>query len=772
MAVDWDGGQASEAPYQIAPHGVYRAELRGDALALGYARVTPEVGPTPTASAVVQLWNGDGLVTEAGMGEARETTRARISVDHSGGRQIVVALAHRGIQSVEVEFILQNRFGEEQERVSREIPPGGHLLQMAHDLFPSMVNGYNGLIEIQSPVAVIPLTLQLTGEQLIMAVLPVADLTQPQTAAMKVFSTIVIGSGFETRMVFLNGEASEVGVEFYEANGSPMTVPLAGETADQFTFDFAGNEGKRLFPGDAGTVSSISLRDSVTNAPTTEVTINEGNTVRPRILALDSTGKARDDMGFTFTSLDTTVATITGSGQITGNQRGFSTLTIQSGDTVATATITVVGIESGVSGAFGTGITQDLAGRVYLASTADYTVVRVESLSQTPEVYAGQRQRSGLKNDLRLQSEFASPAFLTLDQARGDLYISDAANHVIRTIAPGPNGRSATLAGTGTAGSLDGASDQAGFNNPQGVVLDNRGHLWVADKDNHTIRRINLVTGEVETIAGSAGQPGSADGQGSNARFNQPTGIAIESETTAQQLAREARGDPPPEIRVVVADTANGLIRRVTAAGLVETLTGGTSGSVAAVTEVAKLASDIIAGVPLNFTTPTGVSVDAFGNIHVSERTSANQQRPDGFDKWQSGPDRTAGNLREPPRPFHHRERSTVGCGDRPSCSRDPFRRARNHRHHPATDQRPGRCNGDHHGTELCSGFLGFRCRRNDCCPIRRQPDAGVCLPRSSKWTFHPDGPGSRWAYPECVAGRAGFVGSVARRLHHDDSRR
>ena len=420
-----------------------------------------------------------------------ETTRARISLDNVGG-QTGVAIANRGSQEAEVEFILQDRYATEQDRITQTIPAGEHLSKFAQELFPTLALGFTGLMEIQSLVPVAGITLQLTintRNELVLTTLPVADLTRPLTASMVVFPQIVIGSGYATRLVFLNGEAAEVALEFYASDGTPLVVPLGGETSNQFTFDFAANEGQRLFPGDTATVSSVSLRDPVTNAPTTEVTINEGNTLRPRILALDSTGKARDDLGFTLASLDPTVATIASDGRITGNQRGFSTLTIQSGNTVGTATITVVGIESGVAGAFGTGITQDLAGRVYLASTADHTVVRVESLSETADVYAGQRQRSGLKNDLRLQSEFASPAFLTLDQARGDLYVSDAANHVIRTVEPGLNGRTATLAGTGTAGSADGTSSEAGFNNPQGVALDNLGYLWVADRDNHTIRQ-------------------------------------------------------------------------------------------------------------------------------------------------------------------------------------------------------------------------------------------------------------------------------------------
>ncbi len=621
LTVDWDGLTVSENTYQIGPNGVYRAELtRTSDVAVGYAVLTPETGVTPSGSVVFQLRNGTQLVTEAGVGVTEETTTARISLDNVG-RQSGVAIANRGSGSADVVFVLQDRFGVEQDRVARTVPPGGHLARMAQELFPTLELGFSGLMEIQSPVPIAPITLQLTintrGE-LVMTTLPVADLIRPNTTTLSVFPHIVIGSGFETRLVFMNGEASQVNLEFYSQNGTPMTVPLGSDIGNQFTFGFAANESQRLFPGDTSTIASISLRDPVTNAPTTEITINEGNTIRPRILAVDSTGKARDDLSFTLASLDTAVATASNN-QIIGNQRGFSTLTIQSAQSIATATITVVGIESGASGAFGTGIAQDLGGRLYLASTSDHTVVRADSLSQSSEIYAGQQRQAGLRNDLRLAAAFSGPAFLTLDQSRGELYVSDAANHVIRTIAPGPNGRTTTLAGTGSAGSGDGSSTEAAFNNPQGVALDNRGHLWIADRDNHTVRRMNLITGQVQTVAGLAGQPGSIDGQGGNARFNNPTGIAVEPETAAEQLARELRGEPPPPIRIILTDTGNGTIRRVDESGAVTTLREPVSTSAISNATGVLRSVENTDGAPLSFQSPLGIAADVFGNIYVAE---------------------------------------------------------------------------------------------------------------------------------------------------------
>ena len=621
LEVDWDGAPASEASYQIASHGVYRAELSGDAgvFGVGYARVTPEAGVTPSASAVVQLWNGEALVTEAGIGEAAETTAARISLDNVG-RQTVVAIANRGTASAAVEFVLQDRFGAEQERETQTIAAGGYFLATAQDLFPTVASGYTGQIEIRSSVPVAPVTLGFTFNtrgEVVLATLPVADLTGPQTAAMKVFPTVVIGAGFETRMVFLNGETSQVGLEFYEANGTSMTVPLGLETSNQFTFDFAANEGQRLFPGDTATVATLSLRDLVTNQSSEEVNVNVDGSVRLRVLVLDSSGKSRDDFAVTYSSLSTDIASVDTSGNIQGITTGFSTLTLSSGNAIATATIAVTDVVSGVTGFDAIGVAQDESGTLYLASSESHTVLAAADLTQAPELYAGVEGSPGLKNAARLESQFSNPAYLSFSNAEGDLYVSDGSNHVIRRIQPGNDGQVETLSGTGVAGNADGLS--ASFDNPQGIALDGRGNIWVADSGNHTIRRINLESGETETLAGLAGNAGLADGVGSAARFNTPTGIALEVESLAQQLQRELSGDPPPPIRMLVTDSNNGVVRRVWETGQVDTITSLASASALRAGEGNSKSSAELAATALQFSAPAGIASDAFGNIYVTE---------------------------------------------------------------------------------------------------------------------------------------------------------
>src|SRR5262249_12688571 len=157
-----------------------------------------------------------------------------------------------------------------------------------------------------------------------------------------------------------------------------------------------------------------------------------------------------------------------------------------------------------------------------------------ETLTSPADVYAGISRSPGLKNDIRRQSQFRNPRFLTLHQTSALLYVADSANNVIRSVEPGDNGHVETLAGNGKGGDDDGPSDQASFNHPQGVALDRTNTLWITDSDNHTIRRIRLGVAPslVETVAGKSGSSGFADGAGTDARFNSPTAITVETEST------------------------------------------------------------------------------------------------------------------------------------------------------------------------------------------------------------------------------------------------
>ena len=88
------------------------------------------------------------------------------------------------------------------------------------------------------------------------------------------------------------------------------------------------------------------------------------------------------------------------------------------------------------------------------------------------------------------------------------------------------SGAVTTLAGTGSTGSANGTGTSASFNTPSGITTDGT-NLYVADRENHLIRKIVISTGVVTTVAGTGSQ-GSANGTGTSASFKYPSGITTD----------------------------------------------------------------------------------------------------------------------------------------------------------------------------------------------------------------------------------------------------
>lgn len=188
---------------------------------------------------------------------------------------------------------------------------------------------------------------------------------------------------------------------------------------------------------------------------------------------------------------------------------------------------------------------------------------------------------------------FRYPSGVAVDAA-GNVYIADHENHRIRKIVLLTNGTSivTTLAGNGAAGFADGTATTASFNYPAGLAADASGNVYVADFGNNRIRKIT-PTGLVTTLAGS-GAMGNADGTGTSASFNSPLGVAV-----------DAAGN------VYVADWFNHKIRKITSTGVVSTFAGsGLPGATDA------------DGTAASFNQPHGVAVDPAGNVYVADRSN------------------------------------------------------------------------------------------------------------------------------------------------------
>src|SRR5439155_2315695 len=140
--------------------------------------------------------------------------------------------------------------------------------------------------------------------------------------------------------------------------------------------------------------------------------------------------------------------------------------------------------------------------------------VRVETLSGTGQ--------PGLADGNRQVGQLNRPHGLAID-GRGNVYVSDRSNHAIRVVAA--NGDIRTLAGNGKDGKADGVGAAASFNQPIAVAVDKSGNVYVADRDNHTVRLID-PSGKVSVLAGT-GAAGFAEGPAISAQFNQTYGVAL-----------------------------------------------------------------------------------------------------------------------------------------------------------------------------------------------------------------------------------------------------
>jgi serine/threonine-protein kinase len=230
-----------------------------------------------------------------------------------------------------------------------------------------------------------------------------------------------------------------------------------------------------------------------------------------------------------------------------------------------------------------TAVTTDAAGNVYVTEDVNHRIRKI-----TPEGVVTTIAGSGFEGDNDGQAaiaRFGKPSGIAVDAA-GNLYIGDVNNHRIRKIST--NGVVTTFAGS-TAGYADGTGTAAQFNGPTGLAIDADGNLYVADSYGHRIRKVTPA-GVVTTLAGN-GTDGYADGMAADAQFNEPWNIAVRADGT-----------------VLVADYKNHRIRMIAPDGTVTTIAGtGTAGNADGI------------GTAASFNEPGSVAIDAAGNIFVTD---------------------------------------------------------------------------------------------------------------------------------------------------------
>jgi hypothetical protein len=248
---------------------------------------------------------------------------------------------------------------------------------------------------------------------------------------------------------------------------------------------------------------------------------------------------------------------------------------------------------------FPMGVATDIAGNVYVADTDNDTIRKI-TRGGLVTTLAGSAGVPGSADGAGEAARFDHPQGVAADRF-GNVYVADTNNSTIRRITP--TGQVTTLAGTaGVTASADGNGAAAGFWLPQGVATDISGNVYVADTYNNTVRKIT-PGGDVTTLAGTARVGGFADGTGAAARFDAPGGV------TTDRLGN-----------VYVAEPQSGTIRKVTPAGQVTTLAGtwGLSGHIDGT------------GAAARFYSPAGVAVDRSGNVYVADFDSLRKITPAG----------------------------------------------------------------------------------------------------------------------------------------------
>lgn len=211
------------------------------------------------------------------------------------------------------------------------------------------------------------------------------------------------------------------------------------------------------------------------------------------------------------------------------------------------------------------GIAVNGSGYSFVADTLNHTIRQV-SPSGVVTTLAGEPGVSGNADGIGSTARFFGPQAVTLNSDQTILYIADTNNHTIRALDLDTLEVS-TLAGYPTqAGSADGRGDAARFNAPSALAYVTGGKIYVADTDNNTIRVVT-TEGVVSTAAGRAGSVGAADGTGTEARFNHPGALAASGTTvyildTDNQTVRQITSDNVVTTLaglVAVKGSANGL---------------------------------------------------------------------------------------------------------------------------------------------------------------------------------------------------------------------
>ena len=246
---------------------------------------------------------------------------------------------------------------------------------------------------------------------------------------------------------------------------------------------------------------------------------------------------------------------------------------------------------------FPSGIAADSKGNVYVADFYNCTVRKIVAATGEVTTLAGAAGAQGYVDGTGPAARFTFPHSVAVDSAGSTVYVSDSFNQVVRKINVS-TGAVTTLAGypfDGPVPDVDGTGSNARLNYPAGIAVDKNGNVYVTEESASTVRKIT-PGGVVTTLAGTftpnGSYEGTADGTGPAARFYAPWGIAVD----AQGI-------------VYVAEYGNCTIRKITPTGVVTTLGGAP----------VRNGMNDATGSGARFYLPAGIASDATGKIYIAD---------------------------------------------------------------------------------------------------------------------------------------------------------